>query len=337
MNILLLAIALLFPAAAAAQTLSGGSFELRQHGMGPVAQGDFSASGSSFTFSGGSRGMVAAYPLQSGSKSLTPTPGGLLRYARMANNIIAAGGARVLLLGQSVPEDFDFFINSDPAASPMRANAASLAQATSRLPQTAGGQAALAPGSAVEFNLLQDSGAFYDGVLSRPAGVSLSYADADNDGVVDGTTIRAKTLGIYTLDEAHSLWVRVPASIVDTSARTVTAYLPHFSVYALVGSADQDVDRTHPYPVPWAPNSGNPLVDGDLAGGITFTNLPSEGTISIYTLSGQLVRTLVITPLSTQLKWDVRTNGGQDVVSGVYIWRVKSGSNSKSGKLIVIR
>ena len=337
MSILRAVIVLLLPAAAAAQTMSGGGFELRQHGMGPVAQGDFAAGGSSFTFSGGERGLASSYPLQNADAVLTPTPGGILRYAMSQNNLIIAGGARVFLSGQSVPEDFDFFINPDPATSPMRVNPASLSQATARLSRTAGAQAALAPGSAVELNLLQDSGAFYDGNLNQLAGVTLSYADANGDGLVDGTSIRVKTLAIYTLDEAHSLWVRVPASRVDTAARTVTALMPHFSVYALIGAADQDVEQVHPYPVPWAPNSGNPLVDGDLAGGITFTNLPSEGTISIYTLTGQLVRALSITPFNPQLKWDVKTTGGQDVVSGVYLWRVKSGDNTKAGKLIVIR
>ena len=331
------ALILLFPAAAAAQILSGGAFEMNQHGLGPVAQGEFTSGGSTLSFSGSERGLSAPYPLQNGGMSLTPTPGGVLRYQSGQSNIIISGSARVFLSGQSVPSDFDFFINPDPAVSPLRINPASLAQANARLSATAGPQAALAPGSVFEFNLLSDSGAFYDGTLNSPAVVTLSYPDLDGDGVVDGSNIRAKTLGVYALDEAHNLWVRLAASSVDPAARTVTALTTHFSVYALVGTSDQDVLRAHPYPVPWAPNSGNPAVDGTLAGGITFTDLPSEGTISIFTLSGQLVRALSIIPFNPQRVWDVRTAGGQDVVSGVYLWRLKSGDNVKVGKLIVIR
>lgn len=337
MSIVSAAIMILFPAVAAAQTLTGGSFEMRQHGMGPVVQGELSVLGSSVAFSGGSRSLAAAYPLLNGNDTLTPTPGGILRYAMAQSNLIVSGGARVFLAGQSVPEDFDFFINSSPLTAPMRVSQSALVQANSRLSTTVGPQATLVPGSPVEFNLLQDSGSFYDGALGKLASVTLSYPDVDGDGLVDGTNIRVKTLGIYTLDEARSLWVRVPASIVDTSARTVTAMLPHFSVYSIIGAADQDVDRVHAFPVPWAPNSGNPAVDGDLQGGITFNNLPSEGTINIYTLAGQLVRSLNIVPFNPQLKWDVKTTDGKDVVSGVYLWRVKSGNNVKRGKLIIIR
>lgn len=330
---------LLLPAAAAAQTLSGGTFEMRTHGMGPVSQGNFAIAGGSITFSGGARAAFADYPLlEAAGKSVRPTPGGMMRYAAAYNNQIVEGGVRVSVMNLSVPEDFDFFINTNPAAFPMRVNPAVITAATARLSATLGPQTTLVPSTVVEFNLLPESGAFYDANLARTASITLPYPDGDGDGIVDGTTVRARTLGIYVLDESRALWVRMPLANVDATARTVTAPTPHFSVYALIGAADQVVDGVFAYPVPWAPNSGNPL-DGTLQEGIMFTNLPSEGTISIYTLKGSLVRSLSIPAglFPPQLRWDVRTTQGQNVVSGVYTWRVKSGKNSKLGKLMVIR
>jgi flagellar hook assembly protein FlgD len=79
---------------------------------------------------------------------------------------------------------------------------------------------------------------------------------------------------------------------------------------------------------------------GTIEDGMTFTSLPSECTIKIYTVSGELVRTLQhsdVTGLPQQEKWDGKTSGGDPVASGVYLWRVESASDAKNGKLMVIR
>lgn len=327
-------------ARAQAVVLTGGSFEMRKHAVGSVAMGQFSVGAATLTFNGGVTARYAAqYPLTDGSaRRLYPYPGGMLQYLAAADNLIAGAAATVTLPRASVPEDFDFFV-TDPQTVPFRADSSALAAATARLKQTAGPQAELVLQSVSEFNLLQDSGAFYDANLANLATVSLDYADADGDGIVDGSNppIRAKTLAVYVLDEQRALWSRLPSS-VDASARRVTATTPHFSVYALIGTADDDVGAVYAFPVPWAPNSGDPD-KGTLAGGITFTNLPSQGTVAIYTPSGQLVRELSIPAglFPPSMRWDVRTSGGQDVVSGVYLWRVKAGKNSKLGKLVVVR
>lgn len=337
---LLLAL-LLASAPAGAASLTGGSFELRRHAVGSGAAGSAQAGPDTLSFTGGVRAFASSsYPLtDGGTRKLYPYPGGPLPYWTAVDNRIVAAGIQVNVDRLSVAEDFDF-ITADPQTAPVRADPAAVTDANQRIPQTIDPQAAVVPQSVTEFNVINEDGGFLDSTLARSASISMPYVDADNDGIVDGTNprVRAKTLALYALDETRRAWVKMPGSVVDTSARRVTATTPHFSVYALIGTADADVDGVYAFPVPWAPHSGNPL-DGTLAGGITFTNLPSEGTISIYTLSGQLVRELVIPNglFPPQLKWDVRTNGGQDVVSGAYLWRVKSGKNSKVGKLVVIR
>ncbi|HQF43055.1 MAG TPA: hypothetical protein PK073_09070, partial [Ignavibacteriaceae bacterium] len=60
---------------------------------------------------------------------------------------------------------------------------------------------------------------------------------------------------------------------------------------------------------------------------VTFTNLPNEEvTIKIYSLSGQLLRTLVKDPVSTSpfLSWDLLNESGLRVASGLYLAIVSS-------------
>lgn len=56
---------------------------------------------------------------------------------------------------------------------------------------------------------------------------------------------------------------------------------------------------------------------------VTFSNLPEEVTIKIYTLSGTLIRTLSTadksSPSSIFLKWDLQNDSGLRVASGMYL------------------
>jgi hypothetical protein len=73
---------------------------------------------------------------------------------------------------------------------------------------------------------------------------------------------------------------------------------------------------------------------------MTFSNLPSECSIQIYTLDGRRVRELPHSDLHgpiAQETWDGRTPGGEPVASGVYLWKVQSDQDFKTGKLMIIR
>jgi hypothetical protein len=89
-------------------------------------------------------------------------------------------------------------------------------------------------------------------------------------------------------------------------------------------------------PVPWAPDSTKAAM-GNITDGITFSNLPLEGEIFIYTLSGTLVNHFEFNDGTRKAKWFGRNDAGQAVASGVYFWVVKSGGGNKTGKLIVLR
>lgn len=101
-----------------------------------------------------------------------------------------------------------------------------------------------------------------------------------------------------------------------------------FSV-CLVPSYSGDVDGVYAYPVPFK---------ADISDNISFVNLPEEGKIDIYTISGEKVREIEIGEDDMGiLNWDVRSDDGQDLASGVYIYLVESEEESKAEKLIIIR
>ena len=77
---------------------------------------------------------------------------------------------------------------------------------------------------------------------------------------------------------------------------------------------------------------------------IWFINLPSEATIRIYTLDGDLVRVIehhqdgaFTTDYSSRAYWDLVTRNTQAVVSGVYFYRVDSKLGSQVGKIVIVK
>ncbi|MBI4656974.1 MAG: hypothetical protein HY746_09565 [Elusimicrobia bacterium] len=173
--------------------------------------------------------------------------------------------------------------------------------------------------------------------IAKPL-ISLPYKDDDNNGMVDGINppARARNLSIWHLDEAKSMWVKQIGAVVDTGSRMVSLNVSHFSSYGLMALPDTDVSAVYVYPVPFRPNAGNPARYGTWTDMITFTNLPSYGTIRIYTIRLELVREINISS-PPEMKWDVKNSAGEIVASGVYIWEVVVESNRKTGKLMVIK
>lgn len=90
-------------------------------------------------------------------------------------------------------------------------------------------------------------------------------------------------------------------------------------------------------PNPWIPESQK-VTTGNLIDGISFINLPEQGEILIYTISGDLVKRLEFFASSngTQ-RWLGRNEENQYVASGVYFWVVQSPDLVRKGKLIIIR
>lgn len=167
--------------------------------------------------------------------------------------------------------------------------------------------------------------------------VTLPYPDADGDGLLEGrgAWVKPANLAVWLMDEERSLWVKQTGAVLNTSSRTVSLPVSHFSNYALLAVPDADLTPVFAYPVPFRPNAGNAARYGTWAQGIRFTNLPGYGRVRIYTLGGQLVRELAVTGVTET--WDIKNSGGALVASGVYLWEAAAGDGRKTGKLVIIK
>ena len=96
--------------------------------------------------------------------------------------------------------------------------------------------------------------------------------------------------------------------------------------------AAADLSAAHAFPVPFIPSQGHDK--------ITFTALTANVTIRIYTLSGELVKTIAKDSGSTdRVPWiPVANDQGEPLASGVYLYHIKANDGkSASGKLMVIK
>jgi hypothetical protein len=90
-------------------------------------------------------------------------------------------------------------------------------------------------------------------------------------------------------------------------------------------------------PNPWIPDDTRPN-RGTLAEGMKFLNVPAEGDLCIYTMSGSFVKRIEFTASTTRpVAWLGKNADDEYVASGVYLWVIKSGGTVQSGKVIVIR
>lgn len=79
-------------------------------------------------------------------------------------------------------------------------------------------------------------------------------------------------------------------------------------------------DQVRVVPNPWTPAAGPDLNFGNTSQ-LLFANLPFEATLSVYTETGELIRTFDHYGTADE-RWDQRTDGNQVIASGLYILAV---------------
>jgi hypothetical protein len=251
----------------------------------------------------------------------------------------AGSPLRITLAPRSLAGYSMLLVNQSPLQSPLQVNPQVIADANQKASGSSSGYSVpVALQEIVAYNLQGQP----TGALSAPAQISWPYNASG--GVVNGLTqpVRTDTLSLYSLDTEHHLWVKMPASQAQGGA--VFASIPNLSVFAIMGTPDGSASSVYVFPVPWRPHGPNAGKEQGQTGreqdGMTFANLPSECTIKIYTLSGDLVRTLQHSDAFGRTgleKWDGLTAGGSHAASGVYFWEVLSSVDHKTGKLMIIR
>jgi TolB-like protein len=90
-------------------------------------------------------------------------------------------------------------------------------------------------------------------------------------------------------------------------------------------------DTVFVYPSPYVPKRGHSA--------LTFANLPKEGTIEVYTISGKLIWKHAFSNIGKTFSWNVKTEEGKSVASGVHIYLIKNNAEKvlKKGKFAIIR
>jgi hypothetical protein len=115
-----------------------------------------------------------------------------------------------------------------------------------------------------------------------------------------------------------------------------------------LGSTQIPVSFRRPPPEEFEPVAAvpNPFRESEIVDGspetqvVQFINSPPRGTLYLWTISGDLVRTITQDqPDVGVLEWDTRNEAGEKVASGVYIYKVVDlvSGQEAFGRLIVIR
>ncbi|MBI4060252.1 MAG: fibronectin type III domain-containing protein [Elusimicrobia bacterium] len=187
----------------------------------------------------------------------------------------------------------------------------------------------LVPNSIVEIVPVV-AGAAFTQTLGSSASISMPYADADGDNIIDGSSpqLAASAIRVYTLNTLVNRWELLP-SFLDPSSRRVTALTPHFSVFGMFApvTVGASLSEARVYPVPWRPGS---LGRFDAAG-VTFDRLPASGTIRILNLAGERVREFTFGGAAAgAVEWNGLTDGGRRAASGVYFARITAPDGSAS-------
>jgi immune inhibitor A len=173
-------------------------------------------------------------------------------------------------------------------------------------------------------------------VFSHPLTITMTYPDANGDGRIDGDLARESLAWIYYLDEVQGRWVPLDAVTRDAGANTLSAQVPHFSVYSvrLAPGAASGMDGLKAYPNPF---------DLRRAAALTIAGIPADAAeprVYIYNEAAELVRTLApgdgIDALNTA-SWDGRLKNGGRAASGLYMYLVKTANYGKGkGKFFLM-
>ncbi|MFA5183140.1 MAG: Ig-like domain-containing protein [Syntrophales bacterium] len=241
------------------------------------------------------------------------------------------GKVKVTLNSGALPFDGYININRDPRTNPIAVDPNQIVLANSKVAAEGDPNHYPLLGSITEFLTYNADGTRSSTRFADAVTIVFFYDDIDNDGIVDGTSppVSAADLALFRLDESHGLWVKVPGSVVNLIGHYVSAPVNSFSVYALMANPAASAASPYAFPNPFKPSAGHSTV--------TFTNLPAQCVIKIFTLSGELAKTINETNGTGQYVWDVKNESGEGLASGLYLYVIKSNTETKTGKLVIIK
>ena len=164
--------------------------------------------------------------------------------------------------------------------------------------------------------------------ISKNIEPSSPYIDGNNDGLNDNSW-----KPIYPWKNGDKL-IYGPSKFFENG----DSWVSDMSVLGKVSTvADTTLDTIKVVPNPYIVRSR--FNETSISRKLRFTNLPQECRISIFTVTGELVRVLEhLNQFDGNEWWDLRTANNQEVAPGLYIYHVEStNGEEKVGKFAVIR
>ncbi|MBN2354818.1 T9SS type A sorting domain-containing protein, partial [candidate division KSB1 bacterium] len=141
---------------------------------------------------------------------------------------------------------------------------------------------------------------------------------------------------VTAYDGGHDAWAIDPAVNVPPLESSLFANRTRTAFYTTLTPSESDLEKVTVVPNPFYRSSGFQLA-GDVKL-IQFVNLSQTCTIEIYTVRGDLVKTIEHNdPGSGVAVWNQISDYGQYVKSGMYFFRVTNPQGaSKMGKFAIV-
>lgn len=157
---------------------------------------------------------------------------------------------------------------------------------------------------------------------SKPVAITAGYLGSEIAG------FSASQLTIAYYDPAENLWVPVPSSS-NGPLNQVTGQSRHLSVFQIMAATPAaDLSAPKVFPNPFRPSLGHSL--------ITFSQLPANTRLRVYTVLGELVKDLS-TDDTGIARWDATNQSGQNVASGAYFALAQAVGNKTILKVMIQR
>jgi len=158
----------------------------------------------------------------------------------------------------------------------------------------------------------------------------------------DSSTADVENMHVFYYNESTGKWeIETLNRSVDRNNSTISVEVNHLSQFAVFNTtfaAGIDKLTTYNYPNPFKPGT---QASTTIKFGFPGT-ASSPVSVKIYNISGELVRTLVENvdyPGNTwnTIPWDGKNDAGEKVASGVYIYIVKTATETAFNKIMLIR
>ena len=153
----------------------------------------------------------------------------------------------------------------------------------------------------------------------REISITVQYRDEDIAGLEESK------LALARYENGH--WIPIPTTVYPSQNKLVGS-IRHLSTFAVVQLAPAaDLEGVIAFPNPYKPNQGT----------LTIANLTNEADILVFTIAGELVRSMSYTSADGRTYWDGKNDSGPPVASGVYLVLVKSSDGKKILKVALLR